>query len=110
LQDACRRDLSKGGLEAAAIGCSRGGLTTNIHDAVDALGLPIRFLITPGHWGDYPQARGLIARHTGVGQFIMDAGYNADHLRNFMTDELGAVPHIKQNPSRSGQIDIDLTL
>jgi len=30
-----------GGLEARAIGRSKGGLTTKIHAAVDALGLPI---------------------------------------------------------------------
>ena len=117
------RDLSKRGLEAHAIRCpagdcrqsprggrSRGGLTTRIHAAVDALGLPIRFLITPGHWGDCPQARGLPEGLEGVGHVIADAGCDADHLRDFIATELGATAQIKQNPSRSGPKLIDWML
>lgn len=110
LQGSCRRDLSKGGLEAHAIGRSRGGLTTKIHAAVDALGLPIRVLITPGHWGDCPQAHGLLEGLEGVGHVIADAGYDADHLRDFIAGELGAVAQIKQNPTRSGSKLIDWAL
>ena len=74
------------------------------------MGLPIRFLITPGHWGDCPQARGLIEGLEGVGHVIADAGYDADHLRNVIADKLGATPQIKQNPTRSGTKAIDWTL
>ncbi len=45
------------GLEAHAIGRSRGGLTTQPHAAADAFGRPIRVTITPGHWADSPQAK-----------------------------------------------------
>ena len=123
LQGSCRRDLSKRGLEAHAIRCpagdcrqsprggrSRGGLTTKIHAAVDALGLPIRVLITPGHWGDCPQARGLPEGLEGVGHVIADTGCDADHLRDFIATELGATAQIKQNPSRSGSKLIDWAL
>jgi len=85
-------------------------LTTKIHAAVDALGLPIRFVITPGHWGDCPQARGLLEGLEGVGHVIADAGYDADHLRFFIAGELGAVAQIKQNPTRSGSKLIDWAL
>jgi putative transposase len=74
------------------------------------LGLPIRFLITPGHWGDCPQARGLIEGLQGVGHVIADAGYDADHLRNFIAEDLGATPQIKRNPTRSGTKAIDWAL
>ena len=117
------RDLSKRGLEVHAIRCpagdcrqsprggrSRGGLTTRIHAAVDALGLPIRVLITPGHWGECPQARGLPEGLEGVGHVIADAGCDADHLRDFIATELGATAQIKQNPSRSGPKLIDWML
>lgn len=57
LQGSCGRDLSKGGLEARAIGRSRGGLTTKIHAAVDAPGLPVRFELTPGPAGRQPAGR-----------------------------------------------------
>ena len=49
------------GAEAAAIGRSRGGLTTKLHAAVDAIGLPVRIHPTPGQHGDSPQAVGLLS-------------------------------------------------
>ena len=74
------------------------------------MGLPIRFLITPGHWGDCPQARALIEGLEGVGHVIADAGCDAGHLRSFIADDLGATAQIKQNPSRSGTKAIDRDL
>jgi len=74
---------------------------------VDALGLPIRFHVTPGQWGDCPQAIRLIEGLAGVGHVIADAAYDADYLRRFIADKLGAEAHIKQNPSRSGTWPID---
>ncbi|MDP5336860.1 MAG: IS5 family transposase [Paracoccaceae bacterium] len=110
MQGTCRCKRRKMGAEAHAIGRSKGGLTTKIHAAVDALGLPIRFAITPGQWGDCPQARGLIEGLTGVGHVMADAAYDADHLRRFIADELGATAQIKQNPTRSTSTPIDWTL
>ncbi len=98
------------GAQAHAIGRSKGGLTTKIHAAVGALGLPIRFTITPGQWGDCPQARGLIEGLTGVGHVMADAAYDADYLREFIVDELGATAQIKQNPSRTVRQPIDWAL
>ena len=53
-----------------------------------------------GQWGDSPQARGLIEGFSGVGHVIMDLAYDADHLRIFIADDLGAMAHIKRNPTR----------
>jgi transposase len=105
-----RRQRRKRGAEAHAIGRSRGGLTSKVHAAVDALGLPIRFTITPGQWGDCPQARGLLEGLTGIGHVIADAAYDADHFRDFIADSLIASAQIKQNPSRSGSRNIDWML
>ena len=110
LQNPRGRYLPKRGLEAAGIGRSKGGLTTEIHAAVDALGLPIRFTITPGQWGDSPQARGLIEGLTHAQRVIMDAAYDADHLRNFIAHDLGATAHIKRNPTRREGRAIDWVL
>lgn len=41
-------------------GHSRGGLTTKIHAAVDALGNPVRLLLTAGQASEYHQANALI--------------------------------------------------
>ena len=43
-----------------AIGRSRGGLTTKIHLAVDALGNPLRSILTAGQDSDIIQAPALI--------------------------------------------------
>ena len=40
---------------------SRGGLMTKIHAAIDALGQPVRFIISPGQMSEYLQAEPLIA-------------------------------------------------
>lgn len=83
---------------------------TKFHAAVDALGLPIRIPITPGQWADSPQARGLIEGLRGVRHVICDAAYDADHLRSFITRDLGANAQIKPNPSRAIQPETDWSL
>jgi transposase len=70
----------------------------------------VRFAITPGHWGDCPQAQGLIAGLEGVGHVIADAGYDSDPLRQFVADDLGARAQIKPNPTRAGHPPIDWAL
>lgn len=81
-----------------------------MHAAVDAIGLPIRIHPTPGQWGDCPQAETLLAGLEGVGHVIADAAYDADPLRAFIADDLGATARIKANPSRTGKPPIDWRL
>ena len=50
--------------------------------------------------GYSPRARGLIEGLSGVGHVIMDAAYDAYHPRIFIADDLGAMAHIKRNPTR----------
>ena len=105
-----RCDGRKRGAEAAAIGRSRGGLTTKLHAAVDAVGLPLRIHPTPGQYGDRPQAEALLRGLKGIGHVIADAAYDADPLRAFIADDLGATPQIKANPSRAIAPSIDWRL
>ncbi|MFB9048093.1 IS5 family transposase [Sphingobium indicum] len=100
----------KRGAESAAIGRSRGGLTTKLHAAVDAIGLPLRICPTPGQYGDCPQAQTLLSGLEGVGHVIADAAYDADPLRAFIADDLGAIAQIKANPSRAIAPAIDWRL
>src|SRR5690606_7654302 len=46
--------------EREALGRSRGGLTTKVHVACDALGNPVRLLVTAGQRGDVTQAAALL--------------------------------------------------
>lgn len=77
---------------------------------MDALGLPVRFKITPGHWADSPQAEGLLAGLAGVSHVIADAGYDTETLRCFIADDLHAVAQIKRNRSRTGSRPLDRVL
>ena len=101
---------AKGGFEAAAIGRSRGGLTTELHAAVDAIGLPLPLHPTPGQHGDRPQAEAPLSGLQGVGHVIADAACDADPLRAFIAQDLGATAQIKPNPSRSASPPIDWRL
>jgi transposase len=57
---ACASGYAKGQQEAQALGRSKGGFSTKIHALVDALGLPIRFILTPGQSSEIKQAPELI--------------------------------------------------
>ena len=59
------------------MGKSRGGLSTKIHAAVDALGNPIRLLLTPGQSSEYGQAEALIEGFT-PDAVLADKGYDSD--------------------------------
>ena len=46
----------------------------------------------------------------GVGHVIMDAACDADHLRDFIANDLKARAHIKRNPTRREDRPIDWAL
>lgn len=73
---------------------------------VDAIGLPLRIYPTPGQYGDCPQAQNLLSGLDGVSHVIADA----DPLRAFIADNLGATAQIKANPSRAIAPPIDWRL
>jgi transposase len=74
------RRAQKGGAEDEAIGRSRGGLSTKIHALVDALGNPLRFILTPGQAHESKQAECLIAGFH-FDKLLADKGYDSDHFR-----------------------------
>ena len=82
-------------------------MTTKLHAAVDAIGLPVRIFPTPGQDGDCPQAEKLLRGLKGVGHVIADAAYDADPLRAFIVADLKAKPQIKPNPSRATKPEFD---
>lgn len=59
------------------MGKSRGGLSTKIHAAVDALGNPVRLLLTPGQASEYGQAQALIEGFIPEA-VLADKGYDSD--------------------------------
>jgi len=75
----------KGGQIRQAMGHSRGGLSTKIHFACDALGYPLSCIITGGERHDATQGKALLKRHLKAeGYALMDAGYDSNELRDFV--------------------------
>ena len=62
-----------------AIGRSRGGLTTKVHAGVDALGNPVRLIVTAGQEADITQGTALIEGFV-TEAVIADKGYDSDAL------------------------------
>jgi len=82
-------------------------MTTKIHAVVDALGNPLRFILSPGQASDITQAEALIA-DLPAEHVLGDKGYDAKSLREAITEQ-GAVAVI---PSRttSPQVHCDFAL
>ena len=110
-QHAAGTRVAKGGLMlrgwAAPLGRSRGGLSTKVHAATDALGNPVRLLLGPGQHHDVRLAslRPDVTRgHDLIGGLelkavIADKGYDADHLHQAVRDA-GAEPVIPARANR----------
>ena len=87
----------KGGLRLMRSAAPGGGLTAMIDAVVDALGLEVALRDHAG-----ARARPLVAGLEGLGHVVAEAAHDADPVRRFITDERGATPRIKQNPTRAG--------
>ena len=68
-----------GGQVEQALGRSRGGFSTKIHVNVDALGNPLRYLLTAGQRHDITQAEALIAEYE-FERVIADRSYDAENF------------------------------
>ena len=78
------RRLKKGGpQQEQCLGRSRGGFSSKIHLLVDALGLPLKFILTGGERHDMSQAESLLAPFH-FDAVIADKGYDSDPLRELL--------------------------
>jgi transposase len=94
--------------EAEAIGKSRGGLSTKIHAAVDALGNPVRLLLTAGQASEYGQANALIEGFD-ADYILADKGYDSDEFVE-VVEKTGAVAVIPPRRNRKEQREYDREL
>ena len=69
------------------IGLTKGGHNTKLHAISDALGRPIRLFITAGQRSDYTGARVLLEHLPAAKTLLADHGYDADWLRNELTEK-----------------------
>ena len=70
----CRRRAKKEG--AQSLGRSRGGFSTKIHLATDALGNALRFILTGGERNDITQAEALVKDFVAE-HVLADKGYDS---------------------------------
>lgn len=90
---------ARGGYATQAVGRSRGGLTSKVHLPTDALGNPIRFVVTGGERNDVTQAPALLPPGSGA-LVLCDRGYDADWWR----DRLLAAGHQPVIPGRRNRL------
>ncbi|MEQ5800692.1 MULTISPECIES: IS5 family transposase [Bacteria] len=88
-----------------AMGKSRGGLSTKIHAAVDALGNPVRLILTPGQASEYGAAPALLAGFSPAA-VLGDKGYDSTALRDIIR-AVGAEPVIPPRKNRLECPEID---
>lgn len=70
---------------------SRGGLTTKIHAACDALGNPLRFYLTAGQRSDYLKALDLI-KGFKMKALLADKGYDANYIVEAIGEAEAVIP------------------
>lgn len=73
-------------------------MTTKIHLLADALGRPLRFILTPGQAGDVTQAAALLEGRR-AGHVIADTAYDSRALRDTI-GAIGATAVIPTHPTR----------
>lgn len=82
------RGWSQRGQDNQSLGRSRGGFSTKLHALVDALGNPLRLILTPGQASDMTQGKSLVSGYSAK-QVIADQGYDSDHFVA-LVEETGA--------------------
>lgn len=76
---ACAAGAAKSCAEDEALGRSRGGFGCKIHAVVDALGLPLKFILTGGQVADITQAIPLM-NSVSAQACLADKGYDSDEF------------------------------
>ena len=98
----------KRGQKNQALGRSKGGFTTKIHAVCDAMGNPIRFILTGGERNDCTQALDLLEGMSGQA-VLADKGYDAGYIVE-AAEIMGAIAVIPPKSNRKVQRDYDRDL
>lgn len=98
----------KRGQHKQALGRSCGGFSTKIHAACDALGHPIRFILSPGQSSDYEYALPLLEGFEPEA-ILADKGYDAEYILK-AAESCGAQAVIPSKKNRTEQRIIDQVL
>lgn len=105
---ACASDYKKNSQEEQALGRSKGGFTTKIHALVDALGLPLKFVLTPGQASEIKQAPELIKDINGA-NILGDKAFDCDEFVNQIRAQ-ECFPVISPRSNRKNPREVDYHL
>ena len=72
-----------GGRDQQAIGKTKGGWNTKVHALVDAAGVSLVLLLSPGHEADISHASGILEEEV-LRKLVADKGYDSDKLRSWL--------------------------
>jgi transposase len=96
---------ARGGQEQQALGRSCGGFGSKVHAKVDALGLPLAFVLTVGQAHEGPLAATLVGEEISD-YLIADRGYDDDAFRRLLRHR-GTIPVIPGKKNRKIPIEYD---
>jgi len=96
---------AQGGQEQQGLGRSCGGFSSKVHAKVDALGMPLGFIITPGQSSDISQAESLVGEEF-CDNLLGDKGYDSNTFREFLKVR-GITPIIPGKKNRIEKIEYD---
>ena len=100
---ACAAGLGK--QNEQGLGRSKGGFTSKIHARVDALGNPLKFVITPGQENAFSQANCMLGSIFDA-YILCDRGYDSDNFRYKIRSQ-NCIPVIPGKRNRVVQIEYD---
>lgn len=87
------------------LGRSKGGFTTKIHAKVDALGNPLKLVVTAGQVADITKAEELLGSASGS-YALADKGYDSNDFRNKIKIQ-NCIPVIPPRSNRNEIIEYD---
>ena len=102
---ACAAGAANSTQEQEALGRSKGGFSCKIHALTDALGLPVKFILTEGQKSDITQAIPLL-EGIDTKALLADKGYDADALIAWLKERgIGVVIPPKGNRKEPRECD-----
>lgn len=103
--NACAAGYTKGSGEEEALGRSVGGFSTKVHAKTDALGYPLKFVLSPGQDADITHAPELIKGSEGSNG-LGDKGYDSDPFREQLLSQ-NCTPVIPYRSNRKNKQPYD---
>lgn len=105
---ACAAGAENSSAEAEALGRSKGGFGSKVHALCDALGMPMKFILTGGQEAECKRAIALL-ENVNASAVLADKAYDTNELREWLKKR-GIKAVIPPKSNRKEEIDCDFWL